>query len=67
MTGPDAVTDLELGVLAAYLREGSAKMAARALGRSPGTVANHLAVIRQKLGVEKTAQAAFILADRLRD
>ncbi len=66
MSGPDAVTALELEVLAAYLQEGSVRLAGRALGRSQGTVANHLAVIRQKLGVPKTAQAAFLLAERLR-
>lgn len=60
------VTDHELAALAAYLREGSVLAAARSMGRSPSTIREQLAIVRSKLGVSRTAQAALILAERLR-
>jgi DNA-binding NarL/FixJ family response regulator len=58
-------TDVELYALRAYLKTGSARAAAAALGLAEQTVKNHLASIRSKLGVRKTIQAAYILHDRL--
>lgn len=58
-------SDVELYALRAYLRTGSVKAAASSLGIAEQTVKNHLASVRSKLGVQKTAQAAFLLHDRL--
>jgi DNA-binding CsgD family transcriptional regulator len=64
MTADDC-TDVELYALRAYVRAGSTKAAAVALGLHPQTVKNHLASIRSKLGVKSTVQAAFLLHDKI--
>ena len=58
-------TDVELYALRMYLKHGSTRAAAVALGLSEQTVKNHLASIRSKLGVRKTIQAAYLLHERL--
>jgi DNA-binding CsgD family transcriptional regulator len=59
------VTDREIEVLVAYCTAQGTKAAAKSLGISPHTVRNHLAVLRDKLGVSTTAAAVFILRERL--
>ena len=62
---PIEPTDHEVAILAAYLSEGSIAAAARSLGISPHTVRGHLANIRAKVGATNTAQAVYLLRDRL--
>lgn len=61
----DTPTLTEIRALRAYIRHGSAQSAAEALGLAESTVKGHLANIRSKLGVHTTAQAVFILHDKL--
>lgn len=61
----DTPTTAELRALRAYIEAGSARDAAARLGTSESTVKGHLANIRSKLGVKTTAQAVFLLHDRL--
>lgn len=62
---PSDPTAAELEALRTYLAVGSVELAALRLGRRPSTVANHLASLRRRLGVETTAQAVAALGLRL--
>lgn len=61
----DIPTPAELRALRAYLAEGTTRDAARRLGLAESTVKGELANIRSKLGVRNTAQAAYLLHDKL--
>lgn len=61
----DVPTPAELRALRAYIEAGSTRDAARSLGLAESTVKGELANIRSKLGVKTTAQAAFLLHDKL--
>jgi DNA-binding CsgD family transcriptional regulator len=52
----------EARAFAAYLVGGSEKEAAAILGLTRGTVAEHLAHIRERAGAKTNAEAAWILA-----
>jgi DNA-binding CsgD family transcriptional regulator len=59
---PLPLTDRELEVLRAYVRAGSAKVAAHELGLSPHTVKAHLARARERAGVDATVQLVDLVA-----
>ena len=65
---PPAIVDIseaERRILIAYLETGNTRDAAAKLDRSVQTVKNTLANVRSRLGVRSTAQAVFLLHDKL--
>ncbi len=54
-------TERQLEALRAYIRLGSHTEAAAALEISERTFKSHLATLRQRLGVQTTAQAVYVL------
>ena len=58
------VTPRMVEVVAAHVAAGTYKGAAEALGISPRTVRGHLVAVRERLGVETTEQAVYILTAR---
>jgi DNA-binding CsgD family transcriptional regulator len=59
--GEPPPTERQLEALRAYVRLGSHLDAAAALGISQRTFKSHLAALRQRLGVQTTAQAVYVL------
>ncbi len=55
------LTPGQLAAVQAHVAAGSVKGAASRLGLAAGTVHNHLAVVRDRLGVETTEQAVYLL------
>lgn len=53
----------EMRTLRAYVEYGDQASAAAALGLSTRTITMHLANLRDKLGVKRTVQAVYLLAD----
>ena len=54
-------TERQLEALRAYIRLGSHREAAAAMGISERTFKSHMASLRQRLGVQHTAQAVYVL------
>jgi DNA-binding CsgD family transcriptional regulator len=65
LTPTDQPTPAELRALRAYVKAGSAKAAGESLGLAESTIKGELQTLRSKLGVKTTAQAVFLLHDRL--
>lgn len=61
------ISPAEVRALVAYLETGSTRKAAARLSLAESTVKNHLAHVRSRLGVETTAQAVFLLHEKLAD
>jgi DNA-binding CsgD family transcriptional regulator len=61
------VTPAERRALEAVLRHGTVKEAAASLGKSPRTVVNQLATLRQRLDVTTTIEAVRIVFIDKRD
>ena len=66
MSPVDALTEREIEVLAAFVDCAGTDGAACALGLAEGTVKNHLANARAKVGAQTTTQLAVLAAPRLR-
>jgi DNA-binding NarL/FixJ family response regulator len=64
MIASPSLTDRQLDVLRAYAECGSYKIAARRLGLSWRDYKRQLAVIRDRLEVETTVQAVFVVFGR---
>lgn len=56
------LTGRQVEVVFAYIQTGSEKAAAHALGIAPGTVKNHLANGRSRVGALTTAQLVYVVA-----
>jgi DNA-binding CsgD family transcriptional regulator len=65
MTRNDHPTEAEIRALRAYAQTGSIAKAARQTGLAPDTIRHQLRSIRAKCGVHSTAQAIFLLRDKL--
>ena len=65
MTPTDQPTPAELRALRAYLATGTVKAAAASLGLAESTIKGELRSIRSKVGARNTAQAVYLLRDRL--
>lgn len=65
MTPTDQPTPAELRALRAYLACGSVRDAARSIGLAESTIKGELRSIRSKVGARTTAQAVFLLHDKL--
>lgn len=61
---PSEVTDRQVAVLAAVVEAGCYAEAGHRLGIRVSTVRNHLVEVRQRLAVETTMQAVYVLTAR---
>lgn len=62
---PPEPTRAEIRTLRAYLQYGGVRPAAMALGLAESTVKNTLANVRSRIGARTTAEAVYLLHDRI--